>query len=137
MKKKPISLQFSQSMSRKLLLCHASSDLPGMARFIYQMALENDTKFFKQLGKALSRRNYTDIAADKREAFILVYYIKKPKGTNADCMCKLVDAGFPRISEANFRVLKQRLFAKVKILSKDELQHIDEQFVLRLDRNKM
>jgi hypothetical protein len=137
MKKKSTLLQWSEKASRDFFLYATARDLPGMARFIYQMALENDTKFFKQLGKALSGRKYTHLGADKREAFILEYYLKKPNGTNADCMSKLVDAGFPRIGEANFRMLKRRLLAKVKIIrSKDELPEEGEWFGILLDRNK-
>jgi hypothetical protein len=84
MKKKSTLLQWSEKASRDFFLYATARDLPGMARFIYQMALENDTKFFKQLGKALSGRKYTHLGADKREAFILEYYLKKPNGTNAD-----------------------------------------------------
>jgi hypothetical protein len=52
-------------------------------------------------------------------------------------MSKLVDAGFPRIGEANFRMLKRRLLAKVKIIrSKDELPEEGEWFGILLDRNK-
>jgi len=72
-------VQLSEKASRAFFLYAAVRDLPGMAHFIYQMALENDAKFFKQLGKALSGRKYTSPGADKREAFILKYYFKKPK----------------------------------------------------------
>ena len=138
MKKKGPLLQWSEKPSREFFLYAAARDLPGMARFIYEMALENDTKFFKQLGKALTGRKYTHPGADKREAFILEYYIKKPNGTNADCMSKLVDAGFPRMSDANFRMLKRRLRAKVKVIrSKDELPEEGKWFGILLDRNKL
>ena len=130
-------VQLSEKASRAFFLYAAVRDLPGMARFIYQMALENDAKFFKQLGKALSGRKYTSPGADKREAFILKYYFKNPNATNAECMAKLREAKFPRISEENFGVLKGRLLAKIKIIcSSNEFPHADEWFVVLLDRNK-
>jgi hypothetical protein len=109
-----------------------------MARFIYQMALDNDATFFKQLGKALSGRKYTGAGANKREAFMLRYYVENPNGSNADCMAKMTEAKFPPISEENFRVLKQRLFKKIKIIrAADDLPDEGEYFGALLERNKL
>jgi len=59
--KKKMFVQMSRKASRDFLLFAAVRDLPRMAPFIYKMALENNTKFFKQLGKALSGRKYTGL----------------------------------------------------------------------------
>jgi len=136
--KSKILIQQSEKASREFFLYAAVRDLPGMARFIYQMALENDTRFFKQLGKALSGRKYTGPSVDRREAFVLKYYIENPNGTAADCMSKMEAAGFHPITEENFRVIKMRLFGKVKIIrSEADCPQADQAFVLMLDRDKI
>jgi hypothetical protein len=77
MKKKSKFIQLSGKSARNLSLFLAVRDLPAMARVIYEVALENDTEFFKQLGKALSHRKNPHLGMDKREAFMLQYYLKK------------------------------------------------------------
>lgn len=130
-------IQLSEKASRDFALFAATRDLPGMASFIYEMAKENDAKFFKQLGKALSGRKYTGLGVNRREAFLLKYYADNPHGTNADCMAKMAEAKFPEISEDNFRMLKKRVFAKIGIIrSRDEFPQADEWFGVLLDRNK-
>ena len=136
--KKETLVQLSEKASSDFILFAAVRDLPGMAPFIYKMALENDAKFFKQLGKGLSGRKYTGLGMNKREAFVLEYYLQKPNGTNADCMAKLREAKFPRISEDNFRVLKKRLFAKIGVIrNPNEVPPEGEWLVVMLDRNKL
>jgi hypothetical protein len=136
--KKKMFVQMSGKASRDFFLFAAVRDLPGMAPFIYKMALENNTKFFKQLGKALSGRKYAGLGVNRREAFILEYYLQKPNGTNADCMARLRQAKFPRISEDNFRVLKKRLFAKIGIIRNPIESHLEGELLgLMLDRNKL
>jgi len=135
-KSRPL-VQLSEKASRDFLLYASARDLPGMANFIYQMALEGDTKFFKQLGKALSGRKNTSIGVDKREAFVLQYYVDNPNGTAADCMSKMEAAGFHPITEENFRVLKMRLYGKAIVfhdgedIPDDELRRIWAKFKLQ------
>jgi len=71
-RKKKTFLQMSEKVSRDFLVFAAVRDLPGMARFIYQMALENDAKFFKQLGKALSGRQCGFIREQTRSVYVSV-----------------------------------------------------------------
>jgi hypothetical protein len=137
-RKKDAFVQMSGKASRDFFLFAAARDLPGMAPLIYKMALENNAKFFKQLGKALSGRKYTGLGLNRREAFILEYYLQKPDGTNADCIAKMREAKFPRISEDNFRMLKKRLFAKIGIIrSPNEFPLADEWLGVMLERNKL
>jgi hypothetical protein len=136
-RKKNKFVQLSAKATREFALFAAVRDLPSMARFIYEMALENDAKFFKQLGKALSGRKYTGLRVNRREAYMLEYYLENPNGTNADCMARMTNAKFPEISEDNFRVLKKRLFAKIVIIrNRDEFPQEGEWFGVLLDRNK-
>jgi len=103
--------------------CGARSAQNGA--FYLQNGARKQYQVFQTAWKSTFGSKIYRFRLNRREAFILEYYLQKPNGMNADCMARLRQAKFPRISEDNFRVLKKRLFAKIGIIRNPIESHLE------------
>ena len=102
---------FELSNNPKFRARLASRDLARAEESILEAARSDDRTFFKELGKCLSRKSAKSdaLCLNKREAYVAGLLAQFPFIRAHDANAELVRAGFPSISEDNFRNLKMRL----------------------------
>jgi hypothetical protein len=91
-----------------------SKNLKAGKDYLLQAAERNEAKFFIHLGKCLSGEVDSTLF-DSMDLYIAGLLTRYPSITARDVVDQLRRAGYPRISEDNFRVRKQRLKGKLRI----------------------
>jgi hypothetical protein len=91
-----------------------SKNLKGGKQILLQAADDKNSKFFIDLGKCLSGE-IDSTPFDLMDLHLAGLLNRYPSITAKDVVDQLVRVGFPRITEENFRVRKQRLKGKLRI----------------------
>jgi hypothetical protein len=91
-----------------------SKNLKGGKEVLWQAADDNNSKFFIALGKCLSGE-IDSTSFDSMDHYLAGLLSRYPSITAKDVVDELVRTGFPRITEENLRVRKQRLKRKLRI----------------------
>jgi hypothetical protein len=113
--------------NRRFRAKRASQDLKAAKGEILVAIEDDDKEFFIDLGRCLSGEiDTTDNFLDRRECYVAGLLTRYPTIAAKDAVDQIARAGFPRMSEENFRMLKKRMKNKVELMYEHHVRAGDE-----------